>query len=103
MGYGTGASGSKRPFCFGVDRLIVGVLAVAFAAFVALGSVWAPIKMLGSGTAPMFTKGSLIQRSERPALFWSIAVGRVLTLAICVWFAAGVIVDFNLVRLVDDR
>lgn len=90
-------------FVVGIGRLIVGVLAVAFAAFVALASVWALIKMLGSGTTPTFTKGSLIQRSERPALFWSIAVGRVLTFAICVWFAAGVIVDFNLVRLMDAR
>ena len=83
--------------------MIVGVVAVAFAAFVALGSMWALIKMLASGTAPTFTKGSLVQRSERPVLFWSIAVGRVLTIAICVWFAAGVINGFNLVGLVNDR
>ena len=83
--------------------MIVGVVAVAFAMLVAIFSLWALIKMLGSGTAPTFERGNLVRRNERPATFWTIAAGRVLTIAICVWFGAGVIADFNLMGLFNGR
>ena len=76
--------------------MIVGLGAVAFASLVALWSLWALWKMLRTGMAPTFTEKNAVRRDERPALFWSIALGRLGAIGVSVWFAADVIADFGL-------